>query len=94
MNLFVIQLEAFSNYVMDFEYITPRLNEFIKEENVYYFSNLHSVVGLGNTSDAEMAFNTGYYPLGDLTINWAFYDNYFEEYDEEEYWEEYQPGLK
>ena len=78
MNLFVIQAESLQNFVLDFPYITPNLNEFIRNDNVFYFSNLYSVVGLGNTSDAEMAFNTGYYPLGDLTINWVFEDNYFE----------------
>ena len=78
MNLFVIQAESLQNFVIDFVEVTPNLNEFIKEENVFYFSNLHSVVGLGNTSDAEAAFNSGYYPLGDLTINWVFNDNYFE----------------
>ena len=82
MNLFVIQAEALSNFVISYkhndEFLMPYMNNLIHEENVFYFSNMHTVVGLGNTSDAEFAFNTGYYPLGDLTINWEVYDDLFE----------------
>ena len=82
MNLFVIQAEALANFVISYEHngklLMPYMNEFIKDENVFYFSNLHTVVGLGNTSDAEFAFNTGYYPTGDLTITWNAYDRLFD----------------
>ena len=82
MNLFVIQAEALSNFVISYRYdgklLMPYMNEFLLDSNVYYFSNLYTSVGLGNTSDAEFAFNTGYYPLGDLTINWEVYDKLFE----------------
>ena len=82
MNLFVIQAEALQNFVISFEYgeemLMPYLNEFIKQENVFYFNNVHTVVGLGNTSDAEFAVNTGFYPTGDLTIFWEAYDSLFE----------------
>ena len=41
MNLFVIQAEALSDFVVNLEYdgieITPYLNEFINDENVFYF---------------------------------------------------------
>lgn len=82
MNLFVIQAEALNGFVIDLQYdgeiITPYLNSLLEDENVFYFSNVHSVVGMGNTSDAEFAFNTGYYPLGDLTIYWEAYDKLFD----------------
>ncbi len=82
MNLFVIQAEALQNFVISFEYgeemLMPYLNEFINQENVFYFSNVHTVVGLGNTSDAEFAVNTGFYPTGDLTIFWEAHGNLFE----------------
>jgi phosphoglycerol transferase MdoB-like AlkP superfamily enzyme len=38
---------------------------------------MHTAVGLGNTSDAEFVVNTGYYPLGDVTIVWEANDNPF-----------------
>lgn len=82
MNLFVIQAESLQNFVIRFQYkdelLMPYMNDFIADENVFYFSNVHTVVGLGNTSDAEFAFNTGYYPLGDLTIAWEAYDKVFD----------------
>ena len=82
MNLFVIQAEALQNFVISFEYddkmLMPYLNAFINQENVFYFNNVHTVVGLGNTSDAEFAVNTGFYPTGDLTIFWEAFDNLFE----------------
>ena len=82
MNLFVIQAEALQNFVIPFEYnnelLMPSLNSFIRDENVFYFNNVHTVVGLGNTSDAEFAVNTGYYPIGDLTIFWEANDKLFD----------------
>lgn len=82
MNLFVIQAEALQNFVIPFEYnnklLTPCLNNFIQGDNVFYFNNVHTVVGLGNTSDAEFAVNTGYYPTGDLTIFWEAHDRLFD----------------
>ena len=81
-NLFVIQAEALANFNLSFVYedklLMPYMNEFLHDENVFYFSNMFTSVGLGNTSDAEFCFNTGCYPLGDLTLNWKVYDNNFE----------------
>ena len=56
----------------------PYLNHLMNDENVFYFNNVHTVVGLGNTSDAEFAVNTGYYPMGDLTIFWEANDKIFD----------------
>jgi phosphoglycerol transferase MdoB-like AlkP superfamily enzyme len=82
MNLFVIQAEALSSFVIDLEYdnklITPYLSSLLLEDDVFFFPNVNTVVGMGNTSDAEFAFNTGYYPLGDLTIVWEAKDRLFE----------------
>ena len=82
MNLFVIQAEALQNFTISYEFdgklLMPHINELMKDENMFYFSNTHTIVGIGNTSDAEFSFNTGYYPLGDLTINWEAYDKMFD----------------
>ena len=82
MNLFMIQAEALQNFVIplsiDNKLVMPYMNLFLEKEDVFFFNNLHSVVGLGNTSDAEFAVNTGYYPLGDLTIVWEVNDKLFD----------------
>lgn len=78
MNIFVIQAESLQNFVIKDKSITPNLNKLILDENTFYFDNVHTVVGLGNTSDAEFTLNTGYYPVGDLTISWEAYDRLFD----------------
>lgn len=80
MNLFLIQAESLQNFTISFNdgELTPNLNKLLEDENAFYFSNVHNVVGLGNTSDAEFVVNTGYYPVGDLTIAWEAYDKLFE----------------
>ena len=81
-NLFLIQAESLQNFAISFAYqnelVMPFMNELLLNENVFYFNNVHTNVGLGNTSDAEFVVNTGYYPLGDLTISWEANDNIFE----------------
>lgn len=78
MNLFLIQAESLQNFTIKSTTITPNLNKLIEDSNTFYFNNFYSVVGLGNTSDAEFVVNTGYYPIGDLTIAWEAYDKPFE----------------
>ncbi|MBQ3253273.1 MAG: sulfatase-like hydrolase/transferase [Acholeplasmatales bacterium] len=76
-NVFVIQMESTMNFVMNTSFngieVTPYLNKFVKEdENCFYFNNAYTTIGIGNTSDAELAFFTGYYPTGDMTIAWEY----------------------
>ena len=82
MNLFVIQLESVQNFVIDLkykdDYLMPYTQVLLNDPNTFYFTNAHTSVGLGNTSDAEFAFNTGIYPLGDNTIAWDAYDDLFD----------------
>ena len=55
--------------------VTPYFNQLFKEQNCFYFNKAYTTVGIGNTSDAEFAFFTGMYPVGDMTIAWE-YDAY------------------
>lgn len=93
-NVFVIQMEStmsfcFNNKFNDIE-VTPFFNYLFKDENCFYFNNAYSTVGIGNTSDAEFAFLTGYYPTGDMNISFEYadynfdipsYANYLENYN-------------
>lgn len=79
MNVFVIQMEstmsfAFQNTFNGIE-VTPYLNRLFEEDNCFYFNHVYTNVGVGNTSDAEFSFFTGFYPTGDMTIVWE-YDEY------------------
>lgn len=71
MNLIAIQLESFTNLLIDLKVngieITPNINQIVKKS--HYFTNFYSTSGIGNTSDAEFSFNTGLYGNGkNLTI--------------------------
>ncbi|MDE7384457.1 MAG: hypothetical protein K2M84_01730, partial [Anaeroplasmataceae bacterium] len=75
-NIFVIQMEStmafcYENTFNDIE-ITPFFNRLFKDSNCFYFNNVYTTVGIGNTSDAEFAFFTGMYPTGDMTVAWEF----------------------
>ncbi len=80
MNVFVIQMESTMSFCYNTEFngieITPNFNKLFKDPNCFYFNNAYTTVGIGNTSDAEFSFFTGYYPTGDMTIAWEF-----DEYD-------------
>lgn len=78
-NLFVIQMEStmtlcYNSKFNDIE-VTPYFNKLFNDPNCFYFDNVYTTVGIGNTSDAEFAFFTGFYPTGDMTIAWE-YDTY------------------
>ncbi|MGM9970465.1 MAG: LTA synthase family protein [Anaeroplasma sp.] len=75
-NLFVIQMESTMSFCLQNTYnnveITPYLNKLIDDQNTFYFKNAYTSVGIGNTSDAEFSFFTGFYPTGDMTIAWEY----------------------
>lgn len=79
-NIFVIQMESTMSFCFNASFngieITPYFNQLFNDPNCFYFNNVYTTVGIGNTSDAEFAFFTGYYPTGDMTIAWEF-----DEYD-------------
>ncbi len=75
-NLYVIQLESYNNFfinktINEIE-VTPNLNKLVKEN--YYFSNVMTSVGIGNTSDAEFSVMTGLYSTGDGSMYWGYND--------------------
>ncbi|MDE6241305.1 MAG: sulfatase-like hydrolase/transferase [Anaeroplasmataceae bacterium] len=75
-NLFVIQMESTMAFCYENTFngieITPYFNSLFKDQNCFYFNNVYTTVGIGNTSDAEFAFFTGMYPTGDMTVAWEF----------------------
>ena len=78
-NVFVIQLETSMSFYYNQSFngieVTPYINKLFKDSNCFYFNNVYSTVGIGTTSDAELAFFTGIIPTGDMTIAWE-YANY------------------
>ncbi|SET12600.1 LTA synthase family protein [Anaerobranca gottschalkii] len=79
-NVIVIQAESIQNFVINKkingEYITPVLNELIKN-NSFYFSNYFEQVAWGNTSDCEFISNTGFYPSSRVYSYKAYENNDF-----------------
>lgn len=67
-NVLVIQLEAFQNFIINAKYngqeITPNLNSLLGD-NCIYFDNYYSIIGKGNTADAEFASMNSLYPVMD-----------------------------
>ncbi len=65
-NVFVIQVEAFQEFVINEKYkgqeITPFLNTLTQNDS-FYFENYFFMTGSGNTSDAEFAVNNSLYPV-------------------------------
>jgi phosphoglycerol transferase MdoB-like AlkP superfamily enzyme len=78
-NLIVIQLESFQNFVLgksiDGQEITPNLNQLLGESQ--YFDRFHSMIGQGNTSDAEFITNTSLYPLENGAMSTIYKDKDF-----------------
>lgn len=77
-NVIVIQLEAFQNFLINREYngqvLTPNLNKLIGEESIY-FDNYYSIIGKGNTADAEFATLNSLYPVIDGESYRLYTDN-------------------
>lgn len=78
-NLIVIQFESLENFLIGRELygqeITPNLNRLL--DSSYYFSNLVEQVKEGNSSDAELLFNTSLYPLREGSAFIRFGDNQY-----------------
>lgn len=78
-NLIVIQFESLENvligYSINGQEITPNLNRLIG--NSIYFNNIHEQTRDGNSSDAELLFNTSLYPLERGSVFLRFGDNDF-----------------
>lgn len=79
-NLIVIQVESLENFVINNKVggqeITPNLNRLLK--NSLFFTDITPNVKGGNSSDAELLFNTSLYPISD---GCTFYRYPFNEYN-------------
>jgi phosphoglycerol transferase MdoB-like AlkP superfamily enzyme len=79
-NLIVIQLESFQNFVIGAEYngqvLTPNLNALIEKDSLY-FDRYYSIIGKGNTVDAEFATLNSLYPVIDREAYTLYSNNTF-----------------
>ncbi|MFD0698533.1 LTA synthase family protein [Paenibacillus sp. GCM10027628] len=76
MNVVVVQLEAFQNFLIHLSYqgkeLTPVLNKLAEES--FYFPHIYQQIGQGNTSDAEFMSNTSIYPTGTIPMSTGYGD--------------------
>jgi len=67
-NLIIIQIESFNtfylNLVMNDLEVLPFLNSLTRRDDVLFYPNFYSSIGIGKTTDAEFASLTGIYPTG------------------------------
>ena len=72
-NLILIHLESINNYLLELNETNARLkflNALLNES--FYFENFYNNVGMGVSSDGELAVLTGLYPMGDRTLYWDY----------------------
>ncbi len=81
MNLILIQVESFNDFVIGAEYngqeITPNINKLLKKDTLY-FDRFYSTTGVGNTCDAEFATLNSLYPNEERECYRMFVDNTFD----------------
>jgi lipoteichoic acid synthase len=72
-NLILIHLESINNYLLELNETSNRLN-FLNAllNESFYFENFYNNVGMGVSSDGELAVLTGLYPMGDRTLYWDY----------------------
>lgn len=82
-NIVYIQLETLNNFVLDGSSeiieslnLLPNWHRLINES--YFFENFYNVVGVGNSSDAEISGLTGLYPTGNRLNFWQFGNDEYE----------------
>ena len=78
-NLVLVHLESLNTFLMETEMISSRMPFFqaLKEQS-FYFSNFYNNVGMGVSSDGELAILTGLYPMGDRTLYWEYNKHAYE----------------
>lgn len=73
-DVYVIQLEAFQNFVVGLEVdgreVTPHLNALLAES--FYFPHVFQQIGSGNTSDAEFIMNASVHSSGAQSLSSQF----------------------
>ena len=78
-NLVLVHIESMNQFLFENEYTNERLvfyNQLMNQS--FVFNNFYNNVGMGVSSDAELAILTGLYPSGDSTIYWEYNDKEFE----------------
>lgn len=72
-NLVLVHIESLSYFLFENAYTNDRLrffNDLLNES--FVFRNYYSTVGMGVSSDAELAVLTGLYPSGHRTLYWEY----------------------
>lgn len=81
-NIILVQLETFNHFLLEENgpYLDETFMPYLKEllSKSYYLSNFYTNVGVGHSSDAEFASQTGLVPEGSITLFWDYEKN---EYD-------------
>ena len=78
-NLILIHLESFNYFLLQNEYTNAQmsfLNDLLSES--YVFTNFYTNVGMGVSSDAELAVLTGLNPQGDQNLYWNYNETPYE----------------
>lgn len=72
-NLVLVHLESLNSFLLESDFTKDRLPFFqALIEQSFYFSNFYNNVGMGVSSDGELAILTGLYPMGDRTLYWEY----------------------
>ncbi|NLB84916.1 MAG: sulfatase-like hydrolase/transferase [Acholeplasmataceae bacterium] len=78
-NIILVQLETFNHFLLDESgpYLDETFMPYLKEllSKSFYLSNFYTNVGIGHSSDAEFASQTGLLPEGSITLFWDFETN-------------------
>lgn len=72
-NLVLIQLESMNSFLLEHATFSERfvfLNRLFEQS--FVFNNFYNNVGMGVSSDGELAVLTGLYPMGDRTLYWEY----------------------
>lgn len=78
-NLVLVHIESMNQFLLENEYTNERLvfyNQILSQS--FVFNNFYNTVGMGVSSDAELAILTGLYPSGDSTLYWEYSDIKFD----------------
>jgi lipoteichoic acid synthase len=90
-NIVLVQIESLNHFLLEIDSTNaflPFLNQIMQES--FVFNHFYNNVGMGVSSDGELAVLTGLYPMGDRTLYWDYqkinYElnsiiNYFNEKD-------------
>ncbi len=74
-NIVIVHIESMNHFLLENEYTNEQLtfyNQILSQS--FVFNNFYNNVGMGVSSDAELAILTGLYPTGDSTLYWEYDD--------------------